>query len=101
VAARPGHHVVRYEALVTRPEATLDALCAFVSIERRDEMLRFWEAADEAVGWRRDKEHMRGAFEKGLRSPVERFAETFDATTRAEVESKLLGGGDIRGLLPD
>lgn len=84
---RPLHTIVRYERLVSEPEAELRAICAFLGLEFDEAMLE--RRADAAQALLLPGE----TWKEGARGPVQpperKFARLLDAAQREYIERRL------------
>ena len=63
-ALAPGQFLeIRYEALVSEPQKTLEEICAFANLEYRPAMLRYWEAPTTV-------EHRHMPYHRNIGKPV-------------------------------
>lgn len=85
-AGRPGHLLVRYEALLAQPEQTLKQLMAFVGASYEPQMLE--EAGREVAGLVRHDEPWKGSVAGGLRDR-RKFEWVFTPEQRAAVTHSL------------
>ena len=85
---RPGHHLVGYADLAQRPEPTLRAVCAAVGLSYDPAMVA--GRAEAARGLIKDFEHWKRPNTGPLEyAPRARFAQAFDAATRAHIEQRV------------
>ncbi len=95
---RPGHHIVRYEALVEHPRPVLESLCTFLQLPFDAAMLSDYTSAAEALlsegeSW---KANVRGALQsrrgRKFRSLFTEAEQRYIAQRVAEVELPALDG---------
>jgi hypothetical protein len=94
-----GHTIVDYHRLVRDPTAALRPVCDLLGVEVDAGMLRWWEAAETVVGWRRRFDHMQGAFEHELRETRGRLDAVVGAALAEHARGELVGRGDVTELL--
>jgi hypothetical protein len=85
---RPGHHLVGYADLAQHPEATLRAVCDAVGLDYDPAMVA--GRAEAARSLIKDFEHWKRPNTGPLEyAPRARFAQAFDAATRARIEQRV------------
>ena len=82
---RPGHHVIHYHALASRPRESLEALCASIGIDFEEEMLQEQDGSNFIL---QDE-----AWKKRLTGPIQpsasKFKNLFDERTRYRINEGL------------
>ncbi len=81
----PGHLVLRYERLASRPGETLRAICARLGIDFQEEMLE----ADGQTGFVLEDELWKAPRDGPLHPAPSKFEDIFDETTRRMIDGAL------------
>ena len=98
--ARPRQIVLLYDELVRAPRESLSSALGLLGLGFDEAVLRHWEAADDVVGWRRDRPHMRAVFSPIDSEPATLTRSVLDESMRAQVAARLPAGGVASALFP-
>lgn len=83
--SRPGHHVIHYHALASRPGETLEALCASIGIDFEEEMIQERKGSDFILPDEAWKKPLTGP----IRPSASKFHDLFDEETRHRINKGL------------